>query len=206
METSTYEINSRENFYLGLRALFSLGFYYFIAVFFVLNDNPLFAPIKGIIYVYVAVIIFLVLLQSGLMIGYLKGNGILLGEHQFPAVYNTVTAQAEALGISKVPDVYLVQAGGLLNAFATRFSGRNYIVIYSDLFEAAYEQNKAAVDFVLAHELGHIKRNHMLKNLLTFPAFLVPFLGTAYSRACEYTCDSIGHALSPNGAKNGLLL
>lgn len=38
------------------------------------------------------------------------------------------------------------------------------------------------------------------------PSYLIPFLGSANSRACEYTCDNIGHALSPFGVKSGLLL
>ncbi|HEX2998926.1 MAG TPA: M48 family metalloprotease, partial [Armatimonadota bacterium] len=33
-----------------------------------------------------------------------------------------------------------------------------------------------------------------------------PFLGSAYSRACEYTCDSIGAHLVPRGAVDGLLV
>ncbi|HTA27312.1 MAG TPA: M48 family metalloprotease, partial [Bacteroidia bacterium] len=38
------------------------------------------------------------------------------------------------------------------------------------------------------------------------PASLIPFLGAAYSRACEYTCDSIGNALCPEGSQSGMLL
>ena len=38
------------------------------------------------------------------------------------------------------------------------------------------------------------------------PATLVPFLGTAYSRACEYTCDAYGAYLWPQGAEGGILV
>ena len=38
------------------------------------------------------------------------------------------------------------------------------------------------------------------------PSYLIPFLGSAYSRACEYTCDNIGYALCPSGVKSGLLV
>ena len=38
------------------------------------------------------------------------------------------------------------------------------------------------------------------------PAMFIPFLGSAYSRACEYTCDSIGSSLSEEGARSGMLV
>ena len=46
----------------------------------------------------------------------------------------------------------------------------------------------------------------MTKSLLLFPAFILPLLNKAYSRACEYTCDNIGAALSPKGVQSGLLI
>jgi len=110
------------------------------------------------------------------------------------------------LGLEKIPTVYLVQAGGLLNAYATRFFGRNYVVLYSDILETAFEEGNKAIEFIIAHELGHIKRKHMTKNLLLFPSAFIPFLAKAYSRACEYTCDQIGLAFSPAGAISGLLV
>jgi Zn-dependent protease with chaperone function len=99
-----------------------------------------------------------------------------------------------------------MQNGGILNAFATAFMGSNYIVIYSEIAEEAYQNNQETVEFIIGHELGHIKRKHMLKSLLLFPSFIIPFLNTAYSRACEYTCDSIGASLAPKGVKSGLIL
>jgi Zn-dependent protease with chaperone function len=104
--------------------------------------------------------------------------------------------------------LYLLQGGGMLNAFAMRFVGRNYVVLYSDVLEAAYHEGMPAVEFILGHELGHIKRNHvgLLKMILLFPGHLIPFLGSDYSRACEYTCDNIGYHLSPEGAVKGLLI
>ena len=72
----------------------------------------------------------------------------------------------------------------------------------------AYEEGKDAVSFIIGHELGHIKRNHVgfLKSMLILPASFIPFLSGAYSRACEYTCDNFGYSLSPKGATSGLLI
>jgi Zn-dependent protease with chaperone function len=46
----------------------------------------------------------------------------------------------------------------------------------------------------------------MTRRAFLYPAMLVPFLGSAYSRACEYTCDRIGGALEPEGGIDGLLV
>jgi Zn-dependent protease with chaperone function len=46
----------------------------------------------------------------------------------------------------------------------------------------------------------------MTRRALLYPAMIVPFLGSAYSRACEYTCDRIGNALEPEGSVDGLLV
>jgi Zn-dependent protease with chaperone function len=105
-----------------------------------------------------------------------------------------------------MPSIFILQEGGILNAFATRCSGKEYVAIYSSVLELAYEKGQGVVSFIIGHELGHIKRNHAIKNLLLFPSLIIPFLPAGYSRACEYTCDNIGHALSPLGSRDGILV
>jgi len=95
--------------------------------------------------------------------------------------------------------------GGALNAFAVRFSGRNYIAVYSEVFSLV-STDVDALKYVMAHALGHVKRAHMSRRFWTFPSSIIPFLGAAYSRACEYTCDNYGAAFSGNGSLSGLLL
>lgn len=141
-------------------------------------------------------------------IGYLRGNAIKVSPNQFPEIFEILTNQSEALGLKKAPTLYLLQGNGMLNAFATRFSGQNYIVLYSDILAMAYQEGIPAVQFIIGHELGHIKRNHvsLLKSLFFLPTRFVPFLGSAYSRACEYTCDAIGYSICPEGAQKGILI
>lgn len=147
-------------------------------------------------------------LMHAIAIGHIKGNGVRITEEQFPEVYKIVEDQTKALEMHNMPAVYLLQGHGILNAFATRFAGRNYVVLHSGILETALTEGPEALAFIIGHELGHIKRNHvrLVTKLLLLPSFLIPFLYTAYSRACEYTCDNIGFALSPQGAQKGLLI
>lgn len=203
-----YQVSPKENAYFYIRLFASLGLYYLIVKLVLLSlqsTGPEMVTVYTL-YAYIVIIFLFLFFRFGILIGHLKGNAIKVGQHQFPDIYQVAVKQSELLGLSKVPNIYILQSGGVLNAFAARFLGRNYIVLYSEIVETAYDQDKSILEFIIAHELGHIKQNHMLKNLLLLPSYLVPFLGSAYSRACEYTCDNIGQALCPTGVRGGLLV
>lgn len=201
-----YEVNPKEGLYLGIKLIVSIIAYGLLIILLTKGmhqENSM----KLMIGLYYFIIIGLALIfRMGILVGYLRGNAVKITENQFPDIYKIVATQSNLLGLRKIPDLYILQAGGLLNAFATRFMGKNYIVIYSDILEEAYENNLESVEFIIGHELGHIKRNHITKQLLFFPSIFIPLLNQAYSRACEYTCDNIGAALSPHGALSGLVL
>lgn len=203
-----YQVSPKENAYFYIRLFASLGLYYLIVKLVILSlqtSGPEMLTVYTM-YAYILLIILFLFFRFGILIGHLKGNAIKVGPHQFPDIYQVVVKQSELLGLSKAPSIYILQSGGVLNAFAARFLGSNYIVLYSEIVETAYEQDKSIVEFIIAHELGHIRQNHLLKNLLLLPSYLIPFLGSAYSRACEYTCDNIAQALCPTGVKGGLLV
>lgn len=145
-------------------------------------------------------------IAQGFMVGSLKGNSVRVSDEQFPEVYRLAADLAARMGLSRTPDVYLLQSGGLINAFATRFVRRNFVVLYSEVVELAYEQGQDALAFVIAHELAHIKRGHLFWRMFISPGMFVPFLGTAYSRSCEYTCDRFAAFYNPEGALKGLLV
>jgi Zn-dependent protease with chaperone function len=152
--------------------------------------------------VFFALIFFM---MHGLMIGGIRGNGVRVTATQFPALHATIVRHAETLGLAKAPDVFLLQAGGLLNAFATRFLGRDFVVLYSDVLAMAEREGQAVVGWIVAHELAHVRRGHLKRRWMIMPARLIPYLGAAYSRACEYTCDRIAAHCQPDGAVEGLL-
>lgn len=159
----------------------------------------------GFILIIICMVIGFFIVQ-GLMIAHIQQNGVKITESQFPEIYEKVSAMAFKMSIYKTPAIYLMESGGCLNAFATRFACKNYVVLYSDILELAYEEGENAVDFIIAHELAHIKRNHMGKRIWTFWGDLFPFLGTAYSRACETTCDNMATCMVKGEITEGLLL
>ena len=139
-------------------------------------------------------------------ISWLRGNAVLLSQAQLPDLRARFEACCTRLGLTEPPEAYLMQGGGMLNAFATRFLGRNYVVLLSDIVDAMEEQ-PGGVDFYFGHELGHIRRHHLTGNLLRAPALWLPLLGAAYARAKEYTCDRHGRACceSPEAAARALV-
>jgi Zn-dependent protease with chaperone function len=159
----------------------------------------------GVIVGYGVLFALVFFMMHGLMIGNLRGNGIRITPTQFPALHSAVVRHAASLGLKKVPDVFLLQAGGLLNAFATRFLGRDFVVLYSDVLAMAEREGQAVVGWIVAHELAHVRRGHLKRRWMIMPGRLIPYLGAAYSRACEYTCDRFAAYCQPDGAVDGLL-
>jgi len=146
-------------------------------------------------------------LGNGLLVAQLKADAVKIEGDQLPELAATFARVCEKLQIQTIPDLYVLQSGGILNAFATRHSGRNFVVVYSEILDT-YGPDSAEIEFLLGHELGHIKRNHLLKHLFLAPGLLFPLLGSAYSRSCEASCDRHGFyaARQNQGALNAMLV
>lgn len=178
--------SDRETIYFVLSIIFSIFIYIIAAI--------------SIVGIGIAVGIFAIILYVNLiMLGSIRGNGIRINQNQFPDIYERVETLSKAMGLKQVPEVFIVQSEGALNAFATRFLGRDMVVIYSEVFELARQGGAAELDFIIAHELSHVKRRHVWKNILLVPATFIPFLSQAYSRSCEYTCDREAAYYTQNG-------
>jgi Zn-dependent protease with chaperone function len=193
-------INGRERFLYAVMLIVSL-LVYAALVLVVLEKPEAGAPIL----MYGLVFSFVGLFVHGLALGRVRGNAVRVSEKQFPQLHRLAAAHARKLGLKQVPTVYVMESGGLLNAFATRFLGRDFVIVYSDVLELALAQGEAAVGFIVGHELAHVWRGHLKHRWLTLPGRFMPYLGAAYSRACEYTCDRIGAYCQPEGAISGLL-
>ena len=134
---------------------------------------------------------------SGLLTAHLRAEAVRVDERQLPQLHATFLRVCQKLNVRIPPKLYVLQAGGALNAFATRFAGRDFVVVYSDMLEA-FGPESAEIQFILGHELGHLKSNHILKRILLAPGAFFPLLGPAYSRACEASCDRHGAFVADN--------
>lgn len=147
----------------------------------------------------------LYLFAQSALIAHIRGNGVELSEAQFPDLHAQFVDCCDRLQIKKRPQAYVLNGNGGLNAFATKFLGTQYVVLYSDVVDAM-DKHTDGVRFYIGHELGHLRMKHLSGHLLRWPVLWLPLLGAAYSRARESTCDRHGLACSgsPEGAAQSL--
>lgn len=188
-------VHRKESIYFGFVLLFSILTYLFLAF-----------SIIGLFVI--AFMLFISIVLNGLYMAGIRRNGVKLSKEQFPELYEKAVTVGKDMGLSKTPDIYVVESEGVLNAFATRFFLKDMVVLYSGIFDLIEKDGEKEVMFVLAHEFAHLKRKHVLISLLILPAMWIPFLGNAYLRACEYTCDRYAtyYIQSLEAATNGLLM
>ena len=132
-----------------------------------------------------------------LLIAWLKGNSVRVTPEQLPDLYDLFVQSCTRLGVTKQPELYLAQSDGMLNAMATRFMRRDYVVLLSAVVQALADRPQS-VKFYMGHELGHISRKHLSRHWWLWPGMIFPLLSPAYSRAREYTCDRHGFACCNN--------
>ena len=184
----------KEKTYFTTAAILS-GFLWFLIVI----------SLVGILYAALGALIAWI--ANGLLIARIKSESVKIDGDQYPELFQTYTEVCARRKVAQVPALYILQAGGVLNAFATRHSGRNFVVIHSSFLEAT-GPSSPQIKFLIGHELGHIQRDHLMKHLLLLPAALVPMIGEAYRRACEATCDRFGNyaANDLEGSTRALLI
>lgn len=134
---------------------------------------------------------FFIWIGHGLLAAYLRAEAVKVSERQWPELHASFLEVCQRLGVARPPRLYVLQAGGSLNAFATRHSGRDFVVVYSDFLEA-FGPSSPEMKFILGHELGHLKSGHILKHVLLAPGLFFPLLGPAYRRSWEFSCDRYG--------------
>ena len=169
-------VHSKETLYFALTIIVSITAYIFLLFSFI-----------GI--AIIAAIILFSYFFHALSMASIRRNGIRISEKQFPDLYQKAQGLASDMELVKMPSIYVLESSGFLNAFATRFFGKNMVVVYSEIFDLSEEGKEDQLLFVLAHEFAHLKRRHVLVHFLLLPAMFIPFLGEAYLRGCEYTCD-----------------
>jgi Zn-dependent protease with chaperone function len=149
----------------------------------------------GIGLVYGLFFLLLYLFVQSAFISHLRGNAVELSDRQFPDLYTQYREAGQKVGMDDLPTAYVMMSDGVLNAMATRFLRRHYVVVYSSVIDALRSKPEA-LRFYFGHELAHIKRGHLKLGWLRWPASILPLLGAGYRRAQEYTCDLHGLAAS----------
>ncbi|MEJ7137333.1 M48 family metallopeptidase [Amphibiibacter pelophylacis] len=160
-----------------------------------------------------AALVLYMLYFIGSTYGESRANGVKIGPNQYPEVWAMWVDMAAKMDMNPPPELYVRNGNGLLNAFATCVPGwRAYSVVYSDLLERCLaNQDWASLRFILGHEMGHVRLNHVRwwYNLLAVSAGFAGLnfvLGQPLSRSREYGCDKLGACMAGEGAHRGLLM
>ncbi len=120
----------------------------------------------------------------------LFGSAVRVSSTQLPHIDQMLRKCAADMKLTELPTTFVVGSNGAVNALAVRFLRARYVILYSELVDLLPERQ---LSMVIAHEVAHHAAGHInfWKSLLMKPAIFVPFLGAAYSRACELTADRI---------------
>ena len=80
----------------------------------------------GIFYVVIFGLFFMIT-HFG-FIAYVRGSAMRISLEQYPELFHRIEKLSRRVGLNHTPDAYLLQAGGALNALATKLFGSNLIV------------------------------------------------------------------------------
>jgi Zn-dependent protease with chaperone function len=94
---------------------------------------------------------------------YNSSSCIQVSETQYPTLYRAYLRLAQALDIPKLPDLY-IETTDVINAYASGID-RYSITVNSGLLDLLTERETMAI---IAHELGHVKCDHMFYNTFTY--------------------------------------
>lgn len=129
------------------------------------------------------------------------GSHLKVTPDNYPNIYEYLQYAAQILDVEKIPELY-IQWGYDINAM-TVGSENPIIVLNSGLIDLCDDDE---ILFIIGHELGHVKSNHMLYHMMAqvinFIIDQIPFGGIAaapiqyalyyWDRMSEFTADRAG--------------
>ena len=139
-----------------------------------------------------------------------RASALKITPRNFPEIYALVESYAHRLGMERVPDVYVAQQSGVLNAFSAFIIRRQYLMINSEVFETAYREHHDmnSLAFIIAHEISHVYYGHatLHYNLAILFANYVPIVSQTASRTREYSCDRLAQRLTDTFGLDAMFL
>lgn len=132
----------------------------------------------------------------------MKGSNFHVTKQSCPELYNQVLDACHALNLTDFPQIY-TKWGYYVNAYTMGYKETTSLVLFSGAIDLL---DKDELNFIIGHELGHIKSNHCLYHnmALKISQFIsdVPIIGDLmgtvryflmyWYRMSEFTADRAG--------------
>ena len=154
--------------------------------------------IGGFMIIFIILIIALIIWWGAMRFkAHIFGHSVNVNANQYPELHKIAENQAKELGIT-LPKIFIVNDGET-NAFASKVFRGKYVLLNSGIVDVLLSTDRTKeLESIIGHELGHHAAGHLstLKKILLFPGKLIPFIGSAYSRSKELTCDRIAYVLT----------
>jgi Zn-dependent protease with chaperone function len=120
----------------------------------------------------------------------IRGSGLEVSPQQFPEIYACAQSFAQRMGMSELPDIFIVESSAL-NAAALRVGSRKVVILIDDIVDACLRSgDNRTLAFILAHEMAHHALGHT--------GYMHAHIVQAYkklSRLDEFSCDQVANAL-----------
>ncbi len=187
-------VHPREKFWgiviNSLGALIWLGFFFFsikagIPTFIGICLGALIAGIITLIYYWIL---------ENLFKAIIFGNAIHVNQQQHPEIYQILEEQAKKLNVNKIPDTFILNGQGAVNAAASRILHRKYIFLFAELVDLSLERNEwDELKMIIGHEMAHHKLGHtnpalgLLRFWISPVLFLILFYFATISPIMEKT-------------------
>ncbi len=126
----------------------------------------------GIALIYILLGYLFFLFAHSAFISHLKGSGVRISQDQYPDLHERLVKSCNKVGLKDIPEAYLLRTD-FFNALATRFLGRHFVVLFTDVVDAL-EDRPGAIDFYIGHELGYISSKASDMERLHYAGFNFP--------------------------------
>ncbi len=122
---------------------------------------------KGLVLIYVLLFGLIYLFAQSALIAHIKGTGVRVAADQYVDLHERFEKCCQQIGLEPAPQYFVLRTNSF-NALATRFLGRNLVVLFADVLDAL-KDNPAALNFYMGHELGHLRRKHLCGSRCSCP-------------------------------------